>query len=379
MGALCSSSVVEPTERLSTELAQVEKRLLEMELFGPIEMAQLRAAFCACMHHAQQRRARRQPSPAPNPEDHGTKNPEKEDPDEVECTLSECCDWLGFGRTLFSDRCFRLANGGGDRVNFASFVATIWLVTAHDLATLSFWMTDEQGKGYLDISDIQSIMTSVKDDKSYVLFEEPAKYDKHSGQFVKVQRLFAQLDTNYDGRITHDQWCDNIQLMHNALMPAFSLQRLIHRRVFKNSNVDLAAIEKARRMRREELSSNFNYGAGAGMTEVLNDLSGLFPDLECAICLELLYGEEFDDGAPRSSAYHILPGARQGTITTLPCSHRFHTHCMETLRMHMEVSQACPLCRSELPISEQTRAPGSEARGLLAHRGRGERRSKLHE
>ena len=80
------------------------------------------------------------------------------------------------------------------------------------------------------------------------------------------------------------------------LMPAFSLQRLIHRKVFKNANVDLAAIEKARRRKREELSNNVDYGAGAGMGEVLRDLSGLFPDLECAICLGRLSTIDEDSG-----------------------------------------------------------------------------------
>ena len=368
MGCSPSAAAVEPSVLLSKDLVETEKRLVELNLFGPSELARLRSAYLDM--HARSKRKR----PAIEPEKEAAMDSEQqqahEQEQEVECSLVECCDWLGFNRTVFSDRCFRLANGGGDRINFASFVAAIWLLTAHDLATLSFWMTDTENKGYLEIGEVQSIMTSVGASRTDIfMMDATAKYDPKSLTFIKVARLFATLDSNSDGRVTHDEWCANIQVMHNALMPAFSLQRLIHRKVFKNANVDLAAIEKARRRKREELSNNVDYGAGAGMGEVLSDLSGLFPDLECAICLELLQGEEVDDSAPKSSAYRLLPGAVPSTITTLPCSHRFHTHCIETLRMHTEASQACPLCRSELPISEQTRAPGSDARGLLAHRG----------
>jgi len=63
------------------------------------------------------------------------------------------------------------------------------------------------------------------------------------------------------------------------------------------------------------------------------DISGEDAE-ECAICL---------------AALEKKPAL---TSMTLPCSHIFHTSCVSELRK-FGVSQACPLCRSELPPEEE--------------------------
>ena len=115
-------------------------------------------------------------------------------------------------------------------LDYGAWCMAIWLLTHYEIGTLTFKMIDSDGSGYLDATELESIVSLVYQNSSARAGLEINTMVNRVAE--RAKKMFEGMDVNGDGQITLQEFVVMVQNYHYLLLPAFVSQQKCRQRVF---------------------------------------------------------------------------------------------------------------------------------------------------
>ena len=129
-------------------------------------------------------------------------------------------------------------------LDYGAWCMAIWLFTHYEIGTLTFKMIDSDGSGFLDKSELESVVSLVYQNSSARAGLEINTTVNRVAD--RAKKMFEGMDVNGDGQITLQEFVVMVQNYHYLLLPAFVSQQKCRQKIF-GFYVDWFEAEKQRK------------------------------------------------------------------------------------------------------------------------------------